>query len=154
MAGDIDSDYESVFNILVEEKAIFAYALNENLLPSEDELITFISWEMQVYNNDEDYKKIIDLFCDKSGMSLQAYWNEYEKYNAFRVLMLKKVYDYSVSQAQAEGKLANENVIELQKEKEDYWYSFKKEIKNKINVEINEEFEYLNLVVDKNNIYR
>ncbi len=41
-AGEQNSTYQSVFNILVEEKVVLDYAIKNNLIPSKNELNEFI----------------------------------------------------------------------------------------------------------------
>ncbi len=95
-------------------------------------------------------QKLINMFCEKASMSLDEYWDTYEKYNAFRMILLKKSFDHAISQAISNKQLIIDNIDEIERAKleKSYWNSFKKELKRQANIKINENYDYLKLSVD------
>lgn len=89
------------------------------------------------------------MFCEKAGMSLDEYWDTYERYNAFRLVLFKKAYDHAISQAISNKQLIIDNVDEVEriKLKEAYWNSFKKELKKQANIKISKNYDHLKLSV-------
>jgi len=141
-----DSSYQSVFDILVEEKVVFDYAMENDLIPSKSEVDEFIAWEKDSYESDTECQKGVNMFCEKAGMSLDEYWDTYERYNAFRLVLFKKAYDHAISQAISNKQLIIDNVDEKDpKLQEAYWNSFKEELKKQAKIKINEKYDYLKI---------
>ncbi len=112
--GDKYQDDQSVFNILIEEKIALNYAIQNNILPTSTELEKFISYERNPDNTGDEYKNMVEAFCKQAEMTEDEYYNTYEKYNAFRVLLLKNVYNYAIKEGQKNGKLSIEILITIQ----------------------------------------
>jgi hypothetical protein len=144
-----NSSYQSVFDMLVDEKVVFDYAMKNDLIPSKSEVDEFIAWEKDSYESDTEYQKDVNMFCEKAGMSLDEYWDTYERYNAFRLVLFKKAYDHAISQAISNKQLIIDNVDEVEriKLKEAYWNSFKKELKKQANIKISKNYDHLKLSV-------
>ncbi|MCG0278735.1 MAG: hypothetical protein L5656_09440 [Thermanaeromonas sp.] len=94
-AGARHQSYSEVFNVLVEEKVVFDYAIKNKLLPTAEEVEKFIEEEQQQYAASDEYKEGVDLFCRAANMSLEDYWDTYEWYNAFRCLTFTKSFEHA-----------------------------------------------------------
>ncbi|NLD49582.1 MAG: hypothetical protein GX660_20740 [Clostridiaceae bacterium] len=155
--GDKDQDDKSVFNILVEEKIILDFAIKNNIVPTNSELEEFIAYESNIDNTGQEYKDMVELICKYAEMSEEEYYNTYEKYNAFRVLLLKNAYDYAIKNGQQNGHLAIDNEDDAfaeQHEKITYWYDVKKELKNTAIIKIDEKHEEFGIILDTAKIYK
>lgn len=145
-AGIGEQGYQEVFNKLVQEKVILHYALQKKVLPSKDEVASFISQEQADYQNEGEFKQIVDSFCEYANMSLDDYWNTFEKYNAFRLLVFSNSYKHSILEAEKSGKIdfaENMDASEKQKIKEEYWKDIVSNLKANAEIKINEKFKAL-----------
>jgi len=153
--GDKFQDDQSVFNILVEEKAILDYAIKNNLVPTDAELEKFINYERNFDNTGEEYQNMVQAFSKQTGITEDEYYNTYEKYNAFRVLLLENVYKYKLEDGLKNGKISFDNDVFTQaKEEKAYWNDVKMEIKTAANIKYNNKYKDLNLMVDDTKIYK
>lgn len=78
---------------LIQEKVEIAIAKKYDIMPTEEEVTAFIERERkdaQEYAGEEIEKK----FCTNSGLTLDNYWNIYERYNAIRILTFGNVERY------------------------------------------------------------
>lgn len=157
MTGDKVQDDQSVFNILVEEKMILDYAIKNKIVPTDAQLQEFINFERNSNQTGEEYQEMVQEFCKQAGMTEDEYYNTYEKYNAFRVLLLKNAYEYALEEGQRNGSLTldkDKDVTIQQAEKNKYWHDTKKVMKESVTVKVNEKYKDLNLIVDTAKIYK
>lgn len=158
LAGIGATDNKSIYNTLVEEKLIINYAIKNNVLPTSSDIDQFIESEKALYQQDETFNKAIDSFILGAAMSLEAYWNTYEYYNAFRIVTFKKAADFAINTGIQKGELkalekdkpANPEIL---KEHGDYWKKIKKEMKDKVSVKVNEKFKNIEFDLDKTKLY-
>lgn len=147
VTGQKSSDDAVIFNTLAEEKMLFAYASENNLLPVQSEVIAFIQEEKDNYNQDAETKKMVDTFCSAANLSVDQYWNTYEYYNAYRVVTFNKIFSSEITNAVKEKKVRalDANNINLNsdilKEQYNYYNQFKMKIKSQVKVEIEKSYE-------------
>ncbi|PRR70660.1 hypothetical protein [Neomoorella humiferrea] len=141
--------YTEVFNVLVEEKIVFDYAIKNKLLPTEDEVKRFIAEEQNQYATNDEYKTLVDNLCKAANMSLEDYWNTYEWYNAFRLLTFSKSFANATKDIVFEAAKQHEE----EKAKKELWLNMKTKLKYEAKVKINEKFKEFNFVLDKSKLY-
>jgi hypothetical protein len=151
--GDKDDD-NLVFNTLVEEKIILAFAIKNDIVPNNKQVQEFIDWERDIANADEEYKIAVERFCKQMGVT-EDYYDSYEKYNAFRIILLKSAYDFAIEKALKDDVLIldDEDEIAKQTAKENYWMLEEKALKEVANVQISGKYSKLGLIVDKSKLY-
>lgn len=69
--------------VLIREKAKLALAAEKNILPTNET----IQAHLQAEQNDELLTQAAEKFCQDSSLSLDDYWNAYERYNLIRLLI-------------------------------------------------------------------
>jgi hypothetical protein len=145
-----------IFNILIEEKIVLDYAIKNEIVPTDEQLKEHINYERDPNHTDEKYREIIKAFCEEAGMTEDEYYDSYEKYNAFRLLLNQNAYDYAVEEGRENGKLIldQNDDFTLQHDKiRKYWYDTKKMLKENACIKVNDNYKNLMLVVDKTKIY-
>lgn len=153
-AGERHKSYSEVFNVLVEEKVVFDYAIKNKLLPTEEEVKRFIAEEQQQYSASEEYQKGVDLFSKAANMSLEDYWNTYEWYNAFRLLTFTKSFAHATKGFDLDiAQDRPEKYQEKYKAKQSLWKNVKIKLKSEAKVKMNDKFEGLNLQLDRSKLY-
>lgn len=130
---------------LIDEKIIFDQATKRNLLPDEKEIESFINIQKEYYNNpDLEYKDFVDTICTNAGITLEAYWNKYEWYNAYRIIAINKVYQAEVAAAQDAGMLPVDESGKITFEEQElytkYWNEIKLQYKADATIKTNEHF--------------
>lgn len=156
-AGFKYRDYTDMVNILVEEKLVLDYCAQNNILPTDKDVENYIEIEKGYYDDPNlDHKKMVDEFCENTGLSLEEYWNIYEWYNVYRLLALDNTCKDVIAKAKDAGKLPKKESAltqeDIQKEYE-YWKTIKKELKNNANIKINDKFSNLMITIHKNTLY-
>ena len=137
----------AVFNELVEEKILINEAVHKGLLPTNAEIDEFLSIHKEKYKSDPEYRDGVNKLIQSWDISEDEYWQEYEWYNAFRIIVIEKVYKDMISGAKKAGKLSEirttDNDSEVMKKQEtakSCWEQYKMELKKKANVKVNNDF--------------
>jgi len=129
-----------IFNVLIEEKVVLDFALKNDILPTSEQVKSFIEREKKWYEDSNgQYKEQVDAFLKASNMTIDEYWSTYEWYNAFRLQLFDNCYKFVVKEGQKAGKLPEvENGVtpEIEKQFKNYWQNKKKELKAKASVRI------------------
>lgn len=144
--GQQAADDNTVFNVLAEEKMLLGYALKNNLLPDKDEIDASIEAEKENYNQDSEFKEMIDTFCSTADLTLDQYWNAYEYYNVYRVVAISKVYDFILENAE-------KSEVDTPAEQQKYYNQFKMKLKTRAKVEIEKSYKNMNLHFDATKLY-
>jgi len=155
ISGIPDVD-QYIFNILIEEKIVLDYAINNEIVPTDDQLKKFINYERDPNQTGEEYQEAVKAFCAAAGMTEDEYYDSYEKYNAFRLLLYKNAYDYAVKEGRENGELTldpNDDIILRQDKEVQYWHDIQKELKGNIDIKVNDKYKDIMLVVDKTKLY-
>lgn len=150
---DVD---QYIFNILIEEKIVLDYAINNEIVPTDEQLKEFINYERDPNQTGEEYQEAVKAFCEVAGMTEDEYYDSYEKYNAFRLLLYKNAYDFAVKEGRENGKLTldpNDDITLRQDKEVQYWNDLQKELKGNIDIRVNDKYKDLMLVVDKTRLY-
>jgi len=157
--GSDNADDKSIYNTLVEEKIIISYAIRNNVLPSKSDIDDFVNSEKLTYEQDANYKQLVDNFCSAANMTIDEYWNTYEYYNAFRIVTFKNSFDKAVEIGVKKGlikdfdKTNKELDSQIKKEHNDYWKNVKKELKSKITVDVNANYKNRDFSLDNSKLY-
>ncbi|KKC28550.1 hypothetical protein CDSM653_02468 [Caldanaerobacter subterraneus subsp. pacificus DSM 12653] len=101
-ADNID-DY--VLQKLIKEKVQEYLASKYNIRVSESEINEYIEKEKKEFNEYPEAKKKLDELINASGMTEDEYWNTYERYNARRILLFNKLYNFIVEEGMKKGEL-------------------------------------------------
>lgn len=149
------SDSQVAFNILAEEKILLNEAVKRNVIPTSKEINEFLAKEKEEYGSNPDYRSDVDLLIKEWEISEAEYWEDYEWYNAFRIIMIDKLYEDVIKEAATAGLLPKEDNVEnsdissatavqqKQKAKESYWNRFKLELKRRAKVRFNKDLPSL-----------
>ncbi|MGB9783495.1 MAG: hypothetical protein ACPLSY_11910 [Moorellaceae bacterium] len=149
-AGGHHQSYSEVFNVLVEEKVVFDYAIKNRLLPTGEEVKRFVAEEQQQYAASDEYRKGVELFCQAANMSLEDYWNTYEWYNAFRFLTFIKSFEHAMKGLDLD---MTQDGPEKYQAKQVLWKNLRIKLKSEAEVKMNNKFKELNLELDKSKLY-
>lgn len=121
-ADNID-DY--VLQKLIKEKVQEYLASKYNIKVSEGEINEYIEKEKKEFNEYPEAKKKLDELIAASGMTEDEYWNTYERYNARRILLFNKLYNFIVEEGIKRGELkkAEQMTSDVQNEYKIYFDS-------------------------------
>ncbi|MGB9680458.1 MAG: SurA N-terminal domain-containing protein [Minisyncoccia bacterium] len=121
-ADNID-DY--ILQKLIREKVQEYLASKYNIKVSEGEINEYIDKEKKEFNEYPEAKKKLDELIAESGMTEDEYWNTYERYNAKRILLFNKLYDFIIKEGIKSGELkkAEQMTANLQNEYKKYFDS-------------------------------
>ena len=81
---------KELLNRLIQEKVCIAIAKEQNIMPTAEEVEAFLQEEQQ----DEILQRENQKFCVHNRMTIEEYWNIYERYNVIRILALSNVRQY------------------------------------------------------------
>ncbi len=121
-ADNID-DY--ILQKLIKEKVQEYLASKYNIKVSEGEINEYIEKEKKEFNEYPEAKKKLDELIAASGMTEDEYWNTYERYNARRILLFNKLYNFIVEEGIKRGELkkAEQMTSDVQNEYKIYFDS-------------------------------
>ncbi|WP_029688896.1 SurA N-terminal domain-containing protein [Thermoanaerobacter sp. A7A] len=121
-ADNID-DY--VLQKLIKEKVQEYLASKYNIKVSDGEINEYIEKEKKEFNEYPEAKKKLDELIAASGMTEDEYWNTYERYNARRILLFNKLYNFIVEEGikRGEVKKAEQMTSDVQNEYKIYFDS-------------------------------
>lgn len=148
----LNPSFEShvVFNVLAEEKILLNEAIKRKVVPVSEEINEFLAKEKEEYKSNPNYRAAVDLLIKEWGLSEAEYWDDYEWYNAFRIIMIDKLYKAVIKEAEEAGLVPKssgtsdaDEMLEDQKAKESYWNHFKLELKRRANVQFNQNIPFL-----------
>jgi hypothetical protein len=142
------TDKNAIFNAIVEEKVILDFANKNNLNPSEKEVQEFIEQQKENYQQNEEFKNLVDALCLEADISLDDYWSKFEVYNTFRFLANAKVGDYFLNLAEKDGKITKQSTYQ---DKINISKSYILPLKRQAKVELSEDKGFN---VDLNKIYK
>lgn len=136
-----------IFNELVENKIFINEAVQKGLLPTNAEIDEFLSIHKEKYKSDLGYRDGVDKLIQSWGISEDEYWQEYEWYNAYQIIVIDKVYKDVISEAEHKSELpitgTSDNSSEVMKKQElqkSYWHQYTMELKKQADVKVNNNF--------------
>jgi hypothetical protein len=139
--------HQAVFNGLIEEKIILNEAVQKGLVPTTEEIKVFLDRESEESKTNPEYQEIVDKLIKSWGISEDEYWQKYEWYNAFRIIVIDKVYKDVISKAEETGKIpriANNDsaseVLNKQDAHKSYWDQYKMKLKKEADIKVNNKY--------------
>jgi len=136
-----------IFNELVENKIFINEAVQRGLLPTNAEIDEFLSIHKEKYKSDPEYRDGVDKLIQSWGISEDEYWQEYEWYNAYQIIVMDKVYKDVISEAENKSKLPiirigdnNSEVMKKQELQKSYWVQYTMKLKKQADVKVNNKF--------------
>ncbi len=77
---------QDTLQVLIREKVKQAKATEYGLLPTEEDIQTYLQMEKEMWQETEEGVSILQEFCE-GALTAEAYWNIYERYNVTRLLI-------------------------------------------------------------------
>lgn len=147
----------TVFNELIEEKIILNEAVQNELVPTTEEIEVFLARELEESKTNPEYRESIDKLIKSWDITEDEYWQKYEWYNAFRMITLDKVYKDVISKAEKTGEIPqianNDSASEALKKQDahnSYWNQYTMKLKKEADIKATNEFaNELNVDQDK-----
>ncbi len=77
---------QKTLQVLIREKVKQAKAIEYGLLPTEEDIQTYLQVEKEMWQETEEGVSILQEFCE-GALTVDDYWNIYERYNVTRLLI-------------------------------------------------------------------
>ena len=77
---------QETLQVLISEKVKQAKAIEYSLLPTEEDIQTYLQMEKDMWQETEEGVSILQEFCE-GALTAEDYWNIYERYNVTRLLI-------------------------------------------------------------------
>ena len=90
---------EAILQSLIKEKAELSLALEQNLIPSEEEILQKIQ---MLREEDEANGNYAEKFCENTDLTIDEYWSIYDRYNIIRILIDENVFQYYLESEEIE----------------------------------------------------
>lgn len=127
---------KEVKNELIREKVIKKEAEKLNLLPTDEEVNKFISKEKEIVKNNPEYEAAVKKLISDWGLTEDEYWNVYERYNIYRLVILDKLGRHIISDYYSKDKVFDDDT----KKAKEVWNKFVAEKIAKAEIKENEKF--------------
>ncbi|MDD3894883.1 MAG: SurA N-terminal domain-containing protein [Syntrophomonadaceae bacterium] len=111
---------DEVNKVIVREKVIKDEVIKLGLTPTDEEINNYISQEKELLKNDLEYKTGVEKIITEWGLTEDEYWNIYERYNVYRILMLDKLGKHVLKDFYSKDKIT----LEDQEQAKEKWNQF------------------------------
>lgn len=117
-------DYESVFNVLLEEKVNLSEAQKMGLLPTNEEFVKHFDQYREELESAQDFKALNNMVLEKTGTTEEDSWQIVAIYNEYRFMVRENLWktirqdwlDNGVSSPNSETDFYNSRMLEYKKE--------------------------------------
>ncbi|MDR2711519.1 MAG: hypothetical protein LBB91_00200 [Clostridiales bacterium] len=91
-------DYEQMFNVLIEEKLNLSMADENDILPSQTDLVLYMAERKQDLMSEPEFLDVLDQLIAMTGISEDDYWKIFESYDVYRSLTREALYEFITDQ--------------------------------------------------------
>ena len=91
LSGKGPQTIDDVKKRLIREKVILKEAEKQGVIPTNKEIDKFLEMEKNQMQTIPEFREGVEKIIDAWGLTEEEYWNVYERYNAYRILMLEKL---------------------------------------------------------------
>lgn len=127
---------DEVNKVIVREKVIKDEVIKLGLTPTDEEINNYISQEKELLKNDLEYKTGVEKIITEWGLTEDEYWNIYERYNVYRILMLDKLGKHVLKDFYSKDKIT----LEDQEQAKEKWNQFLEDKTAKAEIKENSKF--------------